>query len=140
MAETGNAELIHPNVVRQAQSVATLKTALLSDGFTAAELSSATKNDLVYMDGINATRKGVSDRQDVNYPFHNVTTVATAGIPGTLSPTGAVRPPTRAAMNAAATAVTASPLTAWTTGQYVKIEGDVHVFWDGDSWEAGEAS
>lgn len=134
MAETGAAEIIHPNHTKQAASTATLKTALLSDGFTAAELSQATKNDLVYMDAINATRRPVNDRQDAGAP-NAVCTGATAGIPGVLTPPGCIRPANLAAMSGK----TASPATAWTEGQYVNIYNDVDIHWDGNSWEDGPA-
>lgn len=65
-----------------------------------------------------------------------VATGAAAGIPGTYSPTGAAFPANLAAM----ASVTATPSTAWTTGQYVPIgDGTSSAHWDGDSWESGAA-
>lgn len=67
-------------------------------------------------------------------------TGATAGIPGTWTPAGRV-----GAFNAAdaeAKNITASPSTAWTTGQYVQgtLSGDDgKMYWDGDEWLAGDA-
>lgn len=62
-------------------------------------------------------------------------TGADAGTPGAFTPSGAFRPETVADMGG----VTANPATAWTTGQYVLLQGGGHAYWDGDSWEAGEA-
>jgi hypothetical protein len=67
-------------------------------------------------------------------------TGATAGTPGTFSPSGATPPNSLAAM----TSITATPATAWTTGQYV-TRSDTGAadlgkcFWDSDSWETGVA-
>lgn len=66
-------------------------------------------------------------------------TGATAGTPGTWTPSGST-PPANAA---AAGSVTASPTTAWTTGQYVQgstagTAGEMH--WDGTAWAAGKAT
>lgn len=66
-------------------------------------------------------------------------TGATAGTPGTWTPTGST-PPANAA---GATSVTATPGTAWTTGQYVQgstAGSGGEMYWDGDSWEAGRAA
>lgn len=65
-------------------------------------------------------------------------TGATAGVPGTWTPSGST-PPANAA---GATGVTASPATAWTTGQYVQgstagTPGEMH--WSGSAWVAGTA-
>lgn len=63
-------------------------------------------------------------------------TGATAGTPGTFTPAGATPPANLAAMSG----ITATPATAWTTGQYVAL-GDVsHAHWDGSAWTAGEAA
>jgi hypothetical protein len=64
-------------------------------------------------------------------------TGATAGIPGAFTPAGAVRPFDLAALQDAE--VTASPATAWTTGQYVFLGDGSRASWDGDSWAAGPA-
>ncbi len=68
-------------------------------------------------------------------------TGATAGTPGTWTPSGATPPASLAALQSSS--VTASPATAWTTGQYVQTGtagsgGEAH--WDADSWEAGRAT
>jgi len=70
-----------------------------------------------------------------------IATGATAGIPGTWTPTGS-NPPADAA-GATATSVVASPNTAWTTGQYVQgstagTGGRMH--WSGTAWVAGAAT
>lgn len=63
-------------------------------------------------------------------------TGATAGIPGAFTPGGATTPANLAAL----AGVTASPATAWTTGQYVALGDASHAYWDGDSWNVGEAA
>jgi hypothetical protein len=65
-------------------------------------------------------------------------TGATAGIPGTWTPSGATAPANAAGATAAA--IVASPATAWTTGQYVQgttagVPGQMH--WNGTAWTAG---
>lgn len=64
-------------------------------------------------------------------------TGATAGTPGAFTPAGAELPENLAALQASA--IVASPATAWTTGQYVVLGDSSHAYWDGNSWEAGEA-
>jgi hypothetical protein len=70
-------------------------------------------------------------------------TGATAGTPGTWTPGGST-PPSSVANLIAGTpvTVTASPATAWTTGQYVQTgtagaAGEAH--WSGTAWVAGRA-
>lgn len=60
-------------------------------------------------------------------------TTATAGSPGSFNGTA---PANLAAMSG----ITASPATAWTTGQHVVLGDASKAHWDGDSWEAGEAA
>jgi hypothetical protein len=55
--------------------------------------------------------------------------------PGTFTPPGAMAPANLAAM----TGITASPATAWTTGQYVKLGDGSTAHWDGTAWVAGVA-
>ena len=62
---------------------------------------------------------------------------AVAGLPGTWSPEGSVRPETLADL--VASAIVADPTTAWTTGQFVFLGDGSRAYWDGDSWEAGAA-
>jgi hypothetical protein len=64
-----------------------------------------------------------------------VATGATAGIPGTWTPAGATAPANLAAMSG----ITASPTTAWTTGQYMGLADLTHTSWNGAGWVAGEA-
>jgi hypothetical protein len=66
-------------------------------------------------------------------------TGATAGSPGTWTPSGSTAP----ANAAAATSVTASPASAWTTGQYVQgsdagVAGEM--YWSGSAWTSGRAT
>jgi len=62
-------------------------------------------------------------------------TGATAGTPGSFTPSGATVPADLAALST----VTASPTTAWTTGQYVVTADSVHAHWDGAAWATGDA-
>jgi len=57
------------------------------------------------------------------------------GSPGGFTPAGAMAPANLAAMSA----VTASPATAWTTGQYVKLGNGSSAYWNGTAWTAGIA-
>lgn len=66
-------------------------------------------------------------------PTDTAATTATAGIPGTFD---GRRPADLAGM----TGITASPATAWTTGQHVIVGDGSKVSWDGTAWEAGAAA
>ena len=64
-------------------------------------------------------------------------TGATAGAPGTWTPSGAAVPRSLAEC----AGVTASPATAWTTGQHVLLaDGTSHVHWAGSAWAAGNGT
>lgn len=94
----------------------------------------------------SASGKGYGDlTTDQLYDWiHNETAVpivlgppatgATAGIPGTYTPSGAALPANLAAMVGT---VTASPTTAWTTGQYVNLADGSKAHWSGTAWTAG---
>lgn len=62
-------------------------------------------------------------------------TGATAGSPGSFTPAGSGAP----ADLAGATGVTASPATAWTTGQYVVLGDASEAHWNATAWVAGRA-
>jgi hypothetical protein len=67
-------------------------------------------------------------------------TGATAGAPGTWTPSGSV--PSNDASDATADGIAATPNTAWTTGQWVQgatlgTAGEMH--WDGSAWVTGKA-
>lgn len=62
-------------------------------------------------------------------------TGATAGTPATLTPTNSYAPANLAAM----TSVTASPNTAWTSGQYVVVGDGSKAHWNATTWVAGPA-
>lgn len=64
----------------------------------------------------------------------NLHTTATAGIPGVFS--GGEDIPYEFADLAG---VTASPLTAWTVGQYVELGDGSRAYWDSAAWAVGEA-
>lgn len=77
------------------------------------------------------------------WPTATPATGATAGVPGAWTPGGST-PPTTVANLIAGTpnAITASPATAWTAGQYVQtgtagLPGQAH--WDGAAWVAAPA-
>lgn len=71
-------------------------------------------------------------------------TGATAGIPGTWTPAGSTPPATVADLIAGTpNAVVASPVTAWTIGQYVQtatIGTTGRAYWNGTAWVAGTAA
>jgi hypothetical protein len=65
-------------------------------------------------------------------------TGATAGIPGSFTPAGCTVPANLAGM----TGITATPGTAWTTGQYVQTAltgAPGRVTWSGTGWVGGVA-
>jgi len=69
-------------------------------------------------------------------------TGASAGTPGTWTPSGSTPPVSVSALQSASPAITATPGTAWTTGQYVQTgtagtPGQAH--WDGAAWATGTA-
>lgn len=77
--------------------------------------------------GIDMTQSGWSN--------HGPTaTGATAGTPGTFTPATADTPNALALM----TGVTASPATAWTTGQYVVLGDGSFAHWTGSAWASGK--
>jgi hypothetical protein len=63
-------------------------------------------------------------------------TGATAGSPATLTPANSYPP---ADLTDAQTGFTATPTTAWTTGQYAVLEDGTEVHWDGTAWVEGRA-
>jgi hypothetical protein len=65
-------------------------------------------------------------------------TGATAGTPGSWTPAGSTPPADVAALQAGS--VTASPATAWTTGQYVETGDAAQASWTGTAWAAGVAA
>lgn len=65
-----------------------------------------------------------------------VATGATAGTPGFFTPAGATPPANLTALQAGG--ITASPTTAWTTGQYVAL-GTGNANWSGTAWASGMA-
>lgn len=80
------------------------------------------------------TRGHKSDHEEPAPPVIPATG-ATAGTPGSFTPTGAATPANLAAM----TGITASPATAWTTGQHVVLGDASHAHWVGAAWGAGDA-
>lgn len=68
-------------------------------------------------------------------PASTPATGATSGAPGAFTPPGSFRPDALADM----AGIVASPLTAWTAGQFVMMQSGDSAYWDGDSWNAGVA-
>jgi hypothetical protein len=67
----------------------------------------------------------------------NAATGATAGTPGSFTPSGARIPTdTSELMN---WGVTANPATAWGGGAYVVLGDSSHTWWSGTAWAAGNA-
>lgn len=65
-------------------------------------------------------------------------TGATAGIPGTWTPSGSTPPATVGDMGG----IVATPATAWTVGQYVQTQtvgAAGQTYWNGTAWVAGTA-
>jgi hypothetical protein len=62
-------------------------------------------------------------------------TGATAGKPGTWTPVGQWPPQKFTQMNT----ITATPATAWTTGQYVTLADGSEAYWGGVAWTSGIA-
>jgi hypothetical protein len=59
-------------------------------------------------------------------------TGAFAGSPGAFTPSGAPTP-------SATTGVTATPTTAWKSGQSVTLSTGASSYWNGTAWAAGKA-
>ena len=66
-------------------------------------------------------------------------TGATAGTPGTWTPSGADQPNSLTLLQNATPAVVASPVTAWTAGQYVVLDDNSQAHWTGTAWASGKA-
>jgi len=64
-------------------------------------------------------------------------TGATAGIPGTLTPANSYAPLTLAELQVSG--VVASPLTAWTTGQFITLRDGSKAHWTSTAWAANAA-
>lgn len=64
-------------------------------------------------------------------------TGAAAGQPGTLTPSGSYPP--ASVTDLIAHPITASPTTAWTTGQYITTRDGAKAHWSGTAWVAGAA-
>lgn len=67
------------------------------------------------------------------WPDVIVATTAVAGTPGTYLPSGAQTPATGAQI----ATLTASPTSAWTSGQYVVATNSDERYWNGTSWQVG---
>lgn len=63
---------------------------------------------------------------------------ATAGTPGSWTPSGSTPPADLTALQASS--VVANPATAWATGTYVVLGDLTHAHWTSSAWAAGDAS
>jgi hypothetical protein len=80
------------------------------------------------------TRGRKSDHEPTE-PAPIPATGATAGAPGSFTPSGAEAPANLAAM----TGITATPATAWTTGQHVVLGDASQAHWNATAWVVGAA-
>jgi hypothetical protein len=82
-------------------------------------------------------------RADASGPIRVVATGATAGIPGSWTPAGSAAPYTVADLQGGRpVTVTATPGTAWTTGQFVQTStagAAGRACWTGSGWVGGAA-
>lgn len=89
-------------------------------------------------DGGISTRETPAPGVDMRQPGWSnhgpVATGATAGTPGSFTPANSDTPNALSLM----TGVTASPATAWTTGQYVVLGDGSFANWTGSAWAAGK--
>ena len=115
--------------------------AALTTAFVSATALTATFDPGSAAKTVQFTVRNVSGHESNDSPFvitaaPVVATTAVAGTPGTFLPAGAVTPADGAAIGA----LTAQPVAAWTTGQYVAAANSDHSYWDGSAWQAGEAA
>lgn len=62
-------------------------------------------------------------------------TGATSGRPGVFTPVGSATPNNITVLEN----VTATPSTAWNTGEFVRLQNGEEAFWNGTEWESGRA-
>jgi len=74
-----------------------------------------------------------------NGPVAATATGATAGTPGTWTPSGSTPPSGFAALTSASPAIVATPSTAWTTGQHMMLGDSTSAHWSGTAWATGPA-
>jgi hypothetical protein len=93
-------------------------------------------------DGISSTEPPPGER-DMHTPGWSndpvalpPATGATAGTPGSWTPAGTAPCPVFTQMDT----ITATPVTTWTTGQYVVLGDASEAYWDGAAWAAGRAA
>lgn len=101
------------------------------------DVSFQTVGDITfYRGGTEAWVQTMSPKQgQVNTPV--AATGASAGTPGSWTPAGATAPADLITLQTSG--ATASPTTAWTTGQSVKLGDGNDAYWSGSSWVAGIA-
>lgn len=87
--------------------------------------------------GVKPMAYGANDWTYAITPLGSVAaTGATAGTPGTFTPAGSTAPYDLVDLDL----VSASPATAWTTGQYVVLGDGSEAHWNGTDWVAGRAA
>jgi hypothetical protein len=94
----------------------------------------------LYGNGASSANLPLPDEVIALFSSGAVATGATAGVPGSWTPSGSTVPADVAALQASG--IVASPNTAWTVGQYVQTQtastpGQAH--WNGTAWVAGPA-
>lgn len=111
----------------------------------AGAIGGAARTSLTTDISLPLSRKPQIDFGDINAseavpPNAVAATGATAGTPGTWTPAGSTPPATVADLIAGTpNAVTASPPTAWATGEHVLTGDAAQGHWDGTAWVAGGA-
>lgn len=88
--------------------------------------------------GLTTFTAGIMPTQSYseNLPGTTAATGATAGSPGSFTPPGSTVPADLAALST----LTATPATAWTTGQHVILGDASHAHWNGTAWASGNAA
>ena len=115
-------------------------TALVVVDSTKVAGSLSALEDELYGNGSNPAHLPLPDEVISLLGGGSAATGATAGTPGTWTPSGGQPPADVSALQSSG--VVASPASAWTTGQYMQTgtagpSGQAH--WDGTSWVAGAA-
>jgi hypothetical protein len=92
----------------------------------------------ITLKGLTDTTRDAGDRlfQWFREKGEVLATGATAGSPGTFTPSGSAAPPNIAGMGP----VTANPLTAWTSGQHMVLGDASQCYWNATAWVVGAAS
>ena len=113
---------------------------IVVDSRTASAGAMTSLEALLYGDTVSASLPTPDEVLALFGGSASVSTGATAGVPGSWTPSGSTPPENVAFL--VTSSITASPNTAWTTGQYVQT-GEVglpgHAHWNGTAWVSGDA-